>query len=281
MTTKRAQEGEHIGETGEVWEEFMNSEFAEEALTEEGLVEEAASKKTVRKAAYEQFLAEETGGPNKLGEGPVQDEVAIAHPGGGTTTEGVSGVSSERSQGDGFSPQYEMQPAAVPATGDGAQVETIVEQQDKDMQSATSQPTGMPNANKGEPGGLKWASQVRGYLKKVEALLDQAENGKEASAAPEVKEAQTREAILRMTKLADELDSQGLVEEVAELDQLIEAEVAVLEGTKPEGTKPEETTEVTAQVQPATEEVAEEEEFDEDDLNALVQEIMTEELETA
>jgi len=296
MSTLQRDEQEFLTDNGEVWQEFMDSEFTQDTLAEEGLLEETAKRKgRERTAAYEQFQAEETGGSNKLGEGPVQDEVALAHPSGGTTTEGISGVRSERSQGNGFSPQYEMVTAPIPASNDGAHVETIVEQQDKDMQSATSQPTGQPNANKGEIGGLKWANQVRGYMKKIDAILLQAEGKRIIKAnpcmcpkcececnpdgvCPECGEksdekteeaaaiAQTREAILRMTKLADELDEHGLTEEAEELDELIQTEVAALQGKK-----------VTAQTEGAENEL-DVDELDVDELNELVNEIMEEEL---
>lgn len=114
----------------EVIDNFFTSEYA---LGELEKIKQASLKK----------IAQAGGGDNKLGAGPTQDEIAIAHPGGGVNSEGLA--------------------------GDIAKIETIKEVHDKVLEVAKKEKTsdnGLPHAHEAELKGFSKHSQKEANIVK-------------------------------------------------------------------------------------------------------------------
>lgn len=195
--------------SSQVWDNFMNSDFAKETLKSEvGLKKQA-------QAAGD--YGHDRSHDELYGVGDLRDEVAAAHPGGGTNTEQVVSGGGSHPLGDkSFSKQYDVGNAMLPG-GDGAKVETVSEQHATNEGIARKQPTGQPL---NQPGieGLNWAqaNNVRGLSKNS--------NSKRKEVIAKKK---TALLLNELIKIADMLEDQGLFEEAEEIDSIIKDEVGV------------------------------------------------------
>lgn len=164
--------------------EFFRGSFAR------GLVKKAG----LKKEAYDQdgYYEANLQGPT------VADEVAVAHPGGGHTTE----VANSGGGGEGV---YDVSQSAVSATAgpSDAKVETISEVAPYLEDVARKAPTGVQG------------SKVKGLAKKA----DPAAAFKKAS----------RSLLQKLAQVAQELDEKGLREEADQIDAIIAEEVGSTE----------------------------------------------------
>ena len=188
--------------------EFFRTDLGKEIL------KEAMDKKALDKDQYY----------DKSQQGPTQDEVKVAHPGGGEDTK----VSTPGGGGEGV---YEIKQTPIKATHPCADehVETIVEQQKVDLQVALKGPTG----KQGE-------KQIKGLAKRAE---EKKEEEKEEEPKAEEKKEEVVEASCKMKKddkkkskktkkaflqqlaeVADALDTKGLKEEADKIDAIISEE---------------------------------------------------------
>lgn len=164
----------------EVIDNFLSSEYA---LGELEKIKQASLKKE----------AQAGGGDNQLGVGPTQDEIAIAHPGGGPTTQNVN-------SGD----QYNLSSGPI-AGSEEAKIETIKEVHDKVMDVAKREKTtdnGMPHAHE---------ASLKGFSKHSQKEVNT------------IKQAKIK-LLNELVKIADMLEEKGLKEEVAQIDEIIKAE---------------------------------------------------------
>lgn len=127
-------------------------------------------------------------------QGPTNpDEIAIAHPGGGYTTQ----VANSGGGGEGL---YDVSMSDVSATGPSAdaRVDTVTEIHDADEEVARKQPTGVQG------------NRIKGLAKK---------------ANPSAKNRfASRTLLAKLVHLADELDEKGLTDEARQVDEIIAEE---------------------------------------------------------
>ena len=134
-----------------------------------------------------------TAADNQLGVGSTQDEVAIAHPGGGVTTEQVVG-------GD----QYNLNTAPI-AGAEHAKTETITEVQKVMLDVAKKEKT----SDSGEPSAHE--AGIRGFSKNITS---------------QDKTVQAKVELLnRLITIADEFEKKNLQAEAAQIDTIIAEEV--------------------------------------------------------
>jgi hypothetical protein len=143
---------------------------------------------------------------DKSKQGPSQDEVKVAHPGGGVTTQ----VSTPGKGGEGV---YDVKKTDIKATCPcaDAHVETIQEVKDAILEVATKEPKGVQG------------SDVQKFTKKAEEKCVKCEKcGKEVC---ECKEEKKEASLLeKLVKIANTLDERGLSEEADLIDQIIKEE---------------------------------------------------------
>ena len=166
-----------------------------------GMIKQASHKKR----AFDQDSYYETNlqGPT------VPDEIAVAHPGGGTNTQ----VANSGGGGEGL---YDVSMSDVSATGPSADahVDTVSEMAPIHEEVARKQPTGQQ------------ASRIKGLAKK-------------SSPSQKVRFAK-RTLLAKLVRLADELDEKGLTDEARQIDEIIaeetgaEAELETVESQEPD-----------------------------------------------
>lgn len=167
----------------EMLEEFFRSDYGK------GLLKQAS---TQTKVAYDQDSYWE--GDKQ---GPTQDEVSVAHPGGGSTT----AVSNSGGGGEGL---YEVPGSDVKATD--AKVETIVEQHQVHDDVARKAPTGVQGS---KIKGLTRSS--KGTKKVVDARVQQLKKAR----------------LEKLVRIADKLDELNLKDEAEIIDEIIREEAGV------------------------------------------------------
>lgn len=164
--------------------EFFRGSFAKRLVKKAGL----------KKEAYDQdgYYEANMQGPT------VADEVAVAHPGGGHTTE----VANSGGGGEGV---YEVSQGGVNATGPyaDAHVETINEVHAPHEEVARKAPTGVQG------------SSVKGLAKQAKPAV--------------VFKRASRSLLQKLAQIAQELDEKGLREEADQIDAIIAEEVGSAE----------------------------------------------------
>lgn len=172
------------------------------------------AKGLVKKAGLDKEAYDQDGYYEANMQGPtVADEVAVAHPGGGHTTEVVNA-------GGGGEGVYDVPQGGVKATGPCADghVETITELHPYVEDVARKAPTGVQGSS-------------------VKGLAKQANPGASVKTA-------SRGLLMKLAQLAEELDEKGLREEADQIDAIIAEEVGAAEATVgTEGEVPTETSE--------------------------------------
>ncbi len=150
-----------------------------------GLIKKAS----LQKKAFDQDSYYETNmqGPT------VPDEIAVAHPGGGTTTQ----VANSGGGGEGV---YDVGMGDVSATGPSADAhfDTVSEMAPIHEEVARKEPTGQQ------------ANRIKGLAKKSKA----SRKSRFAS----------RTLLAKLVRLADELDAKGLEDEARQVDEIIAEE---------------------------------------------------------
>jgi hypothetical protein len=169
----------------------------------------------LKKAALEKEALDKDQYWDKSKQGPSQDEVKVAHPGGGVTTQ----VSNPGKGGEGV---YDVKKSDIKATGPSADahVETIDEVHDVIDEVARRDPKGVQGKN------------VQKFTKKAEDKEEKKEEPKaeekkeEKKEKAEEKKEEKKEASLleKLVRIANDLDSKGLSEEADLIDQIIQEE---------------------------------------------------------
>jgi vacuolar-type H+-ATPase subunit I/STV1 len=148
---------------------------------------------------------------DKSKQGPSQDEIKIAHPGGGVTTQ----VSNPGKGGEGV---YDVKKSDIKATGPSADahVETLDEVHEVIDEVARRDPKGVQGKN------------VQKFTKKAEEKEEKEEKKeeKEEEKKEEKKEEEKKEASLleKLVRIANALDEKGLTDEANQIDMIIREE---------------------------------------------------------
>jgi len=149
---------------------------------------------------------------DKSKQGPSQDEVKIAHPGGGHTTQVVT-------PGKGGAGVYDVKMTDIKAGGPcaDAHVETIQEVQDVMLDVVAKEPKGVQG------------SDVQKFTKNAEEKCEICEKcGEEVCkcAKDNVEEKKEASFLEKLVKIANMLDEKGLTDEANAIDAIIKEETS-------------------------------------------------------
>jgi hypothetical protein len=159
-------------------------------------------------------------------QGPTQDEVKVAHPQGGTTTQ----VSVGGKGGEGV---YEVKKTDIKASDPSANahVETITEIHDVVEDVARKEATGKQGAVKTK--GLAKAAEEKKEEEKAEEKKEEEKKEVEAAAKKKNKKKKLKMRkkcqLEKLMVLADKLDAAGMPEEASMIDQIIKEETEITE----------------------------------------------------